>query len=107
MGSSRERKLESDRDAALLMDMEGVGEMEVPRKGKRVYKKRVKVEVAEGDYSDDNGEACSATEGLKIKSQRRKAGVEASREKNSPRSPKKRDNKLTSGGKNNNLTFHC
>uniref|UniRef100_A0A1J3IUE4 Protein ALWAYS EARLY 2 n=1 Tax=Noccaea caerulescens TaxID=107243 RepID=A0A1J3IUE4_NOCCA len=97
VGSSRERKLESDRDAALLMDMEGVGEMEVPRKGKRVYKKRVKVEVAEGDYSDDNGEACSATEGLKIKSQRRKAGVEASREKYSPRSPKKRDNKLTSG----------
>ncbi|XP_024015141.1 protein ALWAYS EARLY 2 isoform X2 [Eutrema salsugineum] len=94
VGSSRERKHESDRDAALLMDMEEVGEMEVPRKGKRFYKKKVKVEEAEGNYSDDNG---SATEGLRIKSQRRKADVEASRGKYSLGSPKKRDNKLTSG----------
>ncbi|KAF8107641.1 hypothetical protein N665_0118s0013 [Sinapis alba] len=93
VGSSREKKLESDRDDALLMDMEGVGE----RKGKRVYKKRVKVEEAECDYSDDNGGACSATEGSRIKSKRRKAGVEASRGTYSPRSPKERDNKLTSG----------
>ncbi|KAF8091859.1 hypothetical protein N665_0433s0026 [Sinapis alba] len=90
VGSSREKKLESD--------MEGVGEMEVPRKGKRVYKKRVKVEEAgESNSSDDNGEASSATAGLRIKSKRRKAGVEASRGTYSPRSPKKRDNKLTSG----------
>lgn len=105
MESSRERKLESDKDTALLMDMEGVGEMEAPRKGKRFYKKKVKVEETEGNDSDDNGEACSATEGLRIKSQRRKAAVEASRGKYSPCSAKKRDNKLTSGGKtNNNLT---
>lgn len=82
------------------MDMEGVGEMEVPRKGKKFYKKKVKVEEAEGNDSDDNGEACSATRGFRIKSQRRKAGVEASRGTYSPRSPKKRDTKLTSGGKN-------
>ncbi|KAL0719912.1 hypothetical protein Bca4012_069236 [Brassica carinata] len=77
--------------------VEEVGEMEVARKGKRVYKKRVKVEEAEVDSSDDNGGASSATEGLGTKSQRRKAGVKASRGTYSPRSPKKRDNKLTSG----------
>ncbi|KAG2273046.1 hypothetical protein Bca52824_067601 [Brassica carinata] len=95
--SSREKKLESDRDDTLLVDMEGVGEMEVPRKLKRVYKKRVRVEEAECNDSDDNGGACSATEGRRIKSKRRKAGVEASRGTYSPRSPKKRDNKLTTG----------
>ncbi|XP_033146534.1 protein ALWAYS EARLY 2 isoform X2 [Brassica rapa] len=89
VGSSREKKRESD--------MEEVGEMEVPRKGKRVYKKRVKVEEAEGDSSDDNGGASSATEGLRVKSKRRKAGREASRGTYSPRSPKNIDNKLTSG----------
>ncbi|AEE74229.1 ALWAYS EARLY 2 [Arabidopsis thaliana] len=97
MESSRERKLDSDKDTTLLMDMERAGEMEAPRKGKRVYKKRVKVEEAECNDSDDNGEACSATQGLRSKSQRRKAAIEASREKYSPRSPKKRDDKHTSG----------
>ncbi|KAJ0244458.1 Protein ALWAYS EARLY 2 [Hirschfeldia incana] len=77
--------------------VEEVGEMEVPRKGKRVYKKRVKVDEAEGNSSDDNGGASSATEGVGTKSQRRKAGVKASRGTYSPRSPKKIDNKLTSG----------
>lgn len=99
MGSSREKKVESDREDALLVDMEGVGEMEAPRKMKRVYKKRVKAEEAECNDSDDNGGACSATEGRRTKSKRRKAGVEASRGTYSPRSPKKRDNKLTTGGK--------
>ncbi|XP_023642732.1 protein ALWAYS EARLY 2 isoform X2 [Capsella rubella] len=99
VGSSQERKLESDKDTALLGDMEGVSELEAARKGKRFYKKRVKVEVeeAEGNVSDDNGEACSATEGLRIKSQRRKAAMEASRGKYLSHSAKKRDNKLTSG----------
>ncbi|CAH2055030.1 unnamed protein product [Thlaspi arvense] len=94
VGSSREKKLESDSDAALLMDMERVGEMEVPRKQKRFYKKKVKVEESEGNYSDDNG---SATEGLRMKSRRRKADVEPSRGTYSPRSPKKRVSKVTSG----------
>ncbi|KAJ4892936.1 Protein ALWAYS EARLY 2 [Raphanus sativus] len=97
VGSSREKKVESDREDALLVDMEGVGEMEAPRKVKRVYKKRVKAEEAECNDSDDNGGACSATEGRRTKSKRRKAGVEASRGTYSPRSPKKRDNKLTTG----------
>ncbi|XP_019100091.1 PREDICTED: protein ALWAYS EARLY 2 isoform X2 [Camelina sativa] len=98
VGSSQERKLESDKDTALLMDMEGVSEMEAPPKAKRFYKKKVKVEVeeAEGNDSDDNGE-CTATEGVRIKSQRRKAAIEASRRKHSPRNTKKKDKKLTSG----------
>lgn len=100
MESSRERKLESDKDTALLMDTEGAGEMEALRKGKRFYKKKVKVEEAEGNDSDDNGEACSTAQGIRNKSQRRKAAIQASRGKYSPRSPTKRDNKLTSGGKN-------
>ncbi|KAL1211716.1 Protein ALWAYS EARLY 2 [Cardamine amara subsp. amara] len=91
VGSRRERKHESDKDA------EGVGELDLPRKEKRSYKKRVKVEEAEVNDSDDNKEACSATEGFRIKSQRRKADGEASRGKYSARSPKKRDNKHTSG----------
>ncbi|KAF3605161.1 hypothetical protein DY000_02051408 [Brassica cretica] len=90
--ASREKKLESDRE-----DVEGVSEMEAPLKVKRVYKKRVKVEEAECNDSDDNGGACSATEGRRIKSKRRKAGVEASRGTYSPRSPKEEDNKFTSG----------
>ncbi|KAJ0234263.1 Protein ALWAYS EARLY 2 [Hirschfeldia incana] len=81
VGSSRDKKLESDRD----------DEMEVPRKLKRVYKKRIKVEEAECNDSEDNGGA-SATEGRRTKSKRR-----TSRGTYSPRSPKKRDNKLTTG----------
>ncbi|XP_056866024.1 protein ALWAYS EARLY 1 isoform X2 [Raphanus sativus] len=45
-----------DRDGALLMDIEGVGNVEVPRK-----EKNVRFEEAEGDTFDDSGEACNAT----------------------------------------------
>ncbi|KAF3484631.1 hypothetical protein F2Q69_00056185, partial [Brassica cretica] len=44
-----------DRDGALLMDTEGVGNVEVPRK-----EKNVRIVEAEGDTSDDSGEACNA-----------------------------------------------
>ncbi|CAN8260365.1 unnamed protein product [Cochlearia groenlandica] len=95
--SSQERKLESDRDAALLMDMEAVGKMESLQKRKNLYKKKGEVDEAEGYDSDDTGEARSATKGFRIKSRKRKADVDASGGKYSPRSPKKRDTKLTSG----------
>ncbi|KAF8105480.1 hypothetical protein N665_0157s0065 [Sinapis alba] len=42
-----------DRDGALLMDIEGVGNVEVPRK-----EKNVRFEEAQEDTSDDSGEAC-------------------------------------------------
>ncbi|CAN6876999.1 unnamed protein product [Brassica oleracea] len=44
-----------DRDGALLMDTERVGNAEVPRK-----EKNVRIVEAEGDTSDDSGEACNA-----------------------------------------------
>lgn len=50
-----------DRDGALLMDIEGVGNVEVPRK-----EKNVRFEEAEGDTFDDSGEACNATRGNNI-----------------------------------------
>ncbi|KAL0692380.1 hypothetical protein Bca4012_059560 [Brassica carinata] len=49
-----------DRDGALLMDAKGVGTLEVAQK-----KENVRFEEAEGDASDDSGEACNANEGLK------------------------------------------
>ncbi|KAG5394531.1 hypothetical protein IGI04_024494 [Brassica rapa subsp. trilocularis] len=55
---SRDRrhiKRSPDRDGALLMDIEGVGNAEVPRK-----EKYVRTVEAEGDTSDDSGEACNA-----------------------------------------------
>uniref|UniRef100_M4D0F2 DIRP domain-containing protein n=2 Tax=Brassica campestris TaxID=3711 RepID=M4D0F2_BRACM len=55
---SRDRrhiKRSPDRDGALLMDIEGVGNAEVPRK-----EKNVRTVEAEGDTSDDSGEACNA-----------------------------------------------
>ncbi|KAL0738704.1 hypothetical protein Bca4012_014914 [Brassica carinata] len=44
-----------DRDGALLMDIDGFGNVEVPRK-----EKNIRFEEAEGDTSDDSGEACKA-----------------------------------------------
>ncbi|XP_010550978.1 PREDICTED: protein ALWAYS EARLY 2-like isoform X2 [Tarenaya hassleriana] len=97
---NRERKRKkggSDRDATSLMDMEGVGTVEVLRRGKKFYGKKAKVEEAKGIDSDDSGEACSATEGLRSKSQKGKVDVEASRGKFSPHGPKKRNKKLQFG----------
>ena len=61
MRISRDRrhiKRSPDRDGALLMDIEGVGNAEVPRK-----EKNVRTVEAEGDTSDDSGEACNAPRG--------------------------------------------
>ena len=50
------------RDIGPLMDMEGVGTVEVHRKGKKFYGKKIKVEEIKNHLSDDGGEACSGTE---------------------------------------------
>lgn len=47
-----------DRDGASLMDTEGVGNVEVPRK-----EKNVRIVEAEGDTSGVSGEACNAPRG--------------------------------------------
>ncbi|XP_044482758.1 protein ALWAYS EARLY 2 isoform X2 [Mangifera indica] len=44
------------------MHMEGVGTVEVHRKGKKIYRKRMKVEEVRNSLSDDGAEACSGTE---------------------------------------------
>lgn len=91
----RHNKGASDRDDALLVDMEGVGTMEVSRKGKNL-----RVEEAEGNDSDDSEEACSANEGLRAKTQKGMVDVEASQGKYSLDGPEKRNKKLLYRGKN-------
>ncbi|GMI65604.1 ARABIDOPSIS THALIANA ALWAYS EARLY 2, ALWAYS EARLY 2 [Hibiscus trionum] len=52
------------RDSGPLMDVDGAGTVEVHRKGKNFYRKKIKVEEMESNLSDDSGEACSGTEGI-------------------------------------------
>ncbi|KAK0602310.1 hypothetical protein LWI29_032210 [Acer saccharum] len=49
-------------DTNSLMDMEGVGTVEVHRKVKKIYGKKMKVEEVRSSLSDDGAEACSVTE---------------------------------------------
>ncbi|XP_024007386.1 protein ALWAYS EARLY 1 isoform X2 [Eutrema salsugineum] len=64
-----------DRDGALLMDMGGLGTVEIPQK-----EKNVRFEEAERDASDDSGEACNANERRKPKPQKRVVETEGSRD---------------------------
>ncbi|KAL9447322.1 hypothetical protein AB3S75_014900 [Citrus x aurantiifolia] len=64
-----------------LMDMEGVGTVEVHRKGKKFYRKKMKVEEVRNSLSDDEGEACSGTE-EGLSSRKGKVGSEISNAKN-------------------------
>ncbi|KAG5232459.1 protein ALWAYS EARLY [Salix suchowensis] len=50
------------RDASSLAEMEGIGTVEVHRKGKKFYGKKVRVEKIGNSQSDGGGEACSGTE---------------------------------------------
>ncbi|KAJ7977966.1 Protein ALWAYS EARLY 3 [Quillaja saponaria] len=50
------------RDTSSLMDMEGVGTVEVHRERKKFYSKKEKVENLGNHQLDDGGEACSGTE---------------------------------------------
>ncbi|PON37845.1 Protein LIN-9/Protein ALWAYS EARLY [Trema orientale] len=83
------------KDTSSLMDMEGVGTVEVHRKGKKFYGKKEKVE------DDDGGEACSGTEeGLNVSSLKGKVDVEVSNakaERVSPQGQRKRSKKLFFG----------
>ncbi|XP_019058704.1 PREDICTED: protein ALWAYS EARLY 2-like [Tarenaya hassleriana] len=91
---NREKKHEtgvSDRDATSFMDMEVVGTLEALQGGKNV-----KAEEVEGNDCDEKGEACSASEELRSKSQQGKVDVEGPRGKYSPRCLKKRNKKLHS-----------
>lgn len=83
------------KDTSSLVDMEGVGTVEVHRKGKKFYGKKERVE------DDDGGEACSGTEGLNVSSLKGKVDAEVSNakaERVSPQSQRKRSKKLFFGG---------
>ncbi|GKV18563.1 hypothetical protein SLEP1_g28925 [Rubroshorea leprosula] len=89
------------RHRASLVDMEGVGTVEVHHKGKKFYKKKVKVEEMRNNLSNDSGEACSGTEEwLKGSAQKGKVDIEVSSakvEQYLPRSQRKRTKKLFFG----------
>ncbi|KAL3591201.1 hypothetical protein D5086_009841, partial [Populus alba] len=50
------------RDASSLAEMEGIGTVEVHRKGKKFYGNKIRVEKIGNSQPDDGGEACSGTE---------------------------------------------
>lgn len=89
------------RNTSSLVDMEGVGTVEVHRKGKKFYRKQVKVDEMRNNLSDDSGEACSGTEeGLKGSAQKGKHDIEVSSlkaEQFLSRSQRKRSKKLFFG----------
>ncbi|KAK7277936.1 hypothetical protein RJT34_22956 [Clitoria ternatea] len=89
------------RDSSSLMDMEGVGTVEVCQKGGKFYRKKERVENTGNHQLDDGGEACSGTEeGLSFRSLKGKVNVEATNDKLeqfSPKSQKRRSKKLFSG----------
>ncbi|EOY11451.1 DIRP,Myb-like DNA-binding domain, putative isoform 1 [Theobroma cacao] len=93
------------RDADPLMDMEVVGTIEGHRKGKKFYRKKMKVEETKNNLSDDGGEACSGTEerirGSTLKGKVDMEITSAKSEQLSPWSQRKRSNKkLVFGGLN-------
>ncbi|XP_021898881.1 protein ALWAYS EARLY 2 [Carica papaya] len=76
-GGRGSRKCENGtyvRDRGSLTDIEGVGTVEVLRKGKKFYGKNVKIEEIGTNNSDE--EACSGTEGLKGSSPRGKLDID-------------------------------
>ncbi|XP_012089049.1 protein ALWAYS EARLY 2 isoform X2 [Jatropha curcas] len=89
------------RETSSLVDMEGVGTVEVHRKGKMFYRKRVKVEETGNCHSDDGGEACSGTEeGPKVRALKGEIDINESNAKiddTSPQAQKRRSNKHFSG----------
>ncbi|GKU97737.1 hypothetical protein SLEP1_g10838 [Rubroshorea leprosula] len=89
------------RDKSSLLDMEGVGTVEVHRKAKKFYRKKMKVEEMRNNLSDDGGEACSGTEeGPKGSARKGEVDIEVSSTKVEqflPRSRRKRSKKLFFG----------
>ncbi|KAM4108319.1 hypothetical protein ACJW30_03G038100 [Castanea mollissima] len=89
------------RDTSSLMDMEGVGTVEVRRKGKKFYRKKEKVQDIANHQYDDGGEACSGTEeGLNSGVSKGKFDIEVSNSKSerfSPQGQRKRSKKLSFG----------
>lgn len=85
-----------------LINMEGMGTVEVLQKGRKIYRNKEKVESVGNHQLDDGGEACSCTEeGLSFSSLKEKVDIEVTNEKLaqfSPTSQRKRSKKLFFGG---------
>ncbi|XP_011023637.1 PREDICTED: protein ALWAYS EARLY 2-like isoform X2 [Populus euphratica] len=88
------------RDAISLAEMEGIGTVEVHRKGKKFYGKKVRVEKIRNSQSGGGGEACSGTEeDQKVRTLKGKVEIEMSNAKidePSCRGQRKRSKKLFS-----------
>ncbi|KAJ1387434.1 SANT/Myb domain [Sesbania bispinosa] len=83
-GSIESRETENGeyaRDTSSLMDMEGMGTVEVLQKGEKFYRKKESVGNDANDKFDDGGEACSGTEGVRFSSLKEKVYIEANNEK--------------------------
>ncbi|KAK2642790.1 hypothetical protein Ddye_024553 [Dipteronia dyeriana] len=68
-------------DTNSLIDMEGVGTVDVHRKGKMIYGKKTKDEEVRSSLSDDGAEACRGTE-EGLGATKGKAAIEVSNVKN-------------------------
>ncbi|OVA06495.1 SANT/Myb domain [Macleaya cordata] len=100
-GSLESREAENGdfpRDSSYMMDTEGVGTVEVKRKGKKFHGKKPKVQDIENNHFDDVREACSGTEeGLNLSSVREKVEDEVTDSKfgrSFPQGPRKRSRQL-------------
>ncbi|KAI4301784.1 hypothetical protein L6164_035031 [Bauhinia variegata] len=95
------------RDTSSLMDMEGVGTVDFHGKGKKIYRKKEKVENVGNHLLDDGGEACSGTEeGFNISSSREKVDIEVTNAKSeqfSVKGQRKRNKKLFFGDESSAL----
>ncbi|KAJ1377648.1 SANT/Myb domain [Sesbania bispinosa] len=83
-GSIESRETENGeyaRDTSSLMDMEGMGTVEVLQKGGKFYRKKERVGNVANDKFDDGGEACSGIEGVRFSSLKEKVDIEANNEK--------------------------
>ncbi|XP_059437111.1 protein ALWAYS EARLY 2-like isoform X2 [Corylus avellana] len=107
IGSRRAENGDYARDTCSLMDMEGVGTVNVFRKGKKSYRKKEKVEDIGNHQYDDGGEACSGTEeGLNFGALKGKVNNEVSTAKSkrfSPQGQRKRSKKLFFGDESTGL----
>ncbi|KAK4769059.1 hypothetical protein SAY86_027209 [Trapa natans] len=86
-------------DTKSLKEIESIGTVEVHRKGKKIYRKKEKVEEKGRKEFEDGGEACSGTEeGDHANSSKRKVDFGASnmkRDKSSRHGQRKRSKKLS------------
>ncbi|XP_039040470.1 protein ALWAYS EARLY 2-like isoform X5 [Hibiscus syriacus] len=84
------------RDTDSLMDVDGTDTVEVHRKGKNFYRKKIEVKEMKSNLSDDSGEACSGTKGIIDNALRGKLVMEISsaEKKLSPCSERKRIKEL-------------